>query len=130
MFGFAIDMGGRTSHTAIMARSLKIPAVTGLENISHQTQTGDTIIIDGSTGVVILNPDPETIFGIGKGTRSIGNIISPFWLLASLPAVTGMARRQSESPPMSSWWMKSLLLSRTAGRYRPVSHRIPLFGQE
>ncbi len=50
VLGFAIDMGGRTSHTAIMARSLKIPAVTGLEHISKFCQTGDTIVVDGSTG--------------------------------------------------------------------------------
>ncbi|MFH0825504.1 MAG: phosphoenolpyruvate--protein phosphotransferase [Pseudomonadota bacterium] len=61
VLGFAIDMGGRTSHTAIMARSLKIPAVTGLERISKSVQSGDTLIVDGGTGVVILNPDAETI---------------------------------------------------------------------
>ena len=62
VFGFAIDMGGKTSHTAIMARSLKIPAVTGLEKVSRLVQTGENIIVDGSTGTVIVNPDPETIF--------------------------------------------------------------------
>ncbi len=71
VLGFAIDMGGRTSHTAIMARSLKIPAITGLENISRQIQTGDTIIIDGSTGVVILNPDPEMIFRYRGTARAL-----------------------------------------------------------
>ena len=62
VFAIATDMGGRTSHSAIMSRSLKIPAVTGLEKISKLVKTGDTIIVDGSTGLVILNPDAEMIF--------------------------------------------------------------------
>lgn len=59
VLGFATDMGGKTSHTAIVARSLEIPAVLGLENITRSVQTNDYIIIDGSAGVVIVHPDPE-----------------------------------------------------------------------
>lgn len=58
---FATDMGGRTSHTAIMARSLEIPAVVGLADITSKVKDGDRIIVDGNEGVVILNPDPETL---------------------------------------------------------------------
>ncbi len=54
--GFATDLGGRTSHTAIMARSLEIPAVVALNNISSLVKTGDAIIVDGSQGIVIINP--------------------------------------------------------------------------
>ncbi len=59
--GFACDVGGRTSHTAIVARAMAIPAVVGLGNITEEVNTGDTIIIDGSRGVVIINPDEESM---------------------------------------------------------------------
>jgi phosphoenolpyruvate-protein phosphotransferase (PTS system enzyme I) len=59
VLGFATDVGGKTSHTAIVARSLEIPAVVGLESISRTVRTHDDIIIDGSAGVVIVHPDPE-----------------------------------------------------------------------
>jgi phosphotransferase system enzyme I (PtsI) len=59
--GFAIDVGGRTSHIAIMARAMQMPAVVGLEDLADQVTTGDTIIIDGYTGMVITKPDKETL---------------------------------------------------------------------
>ena len=59
--GFATDIGGRTSHTAIVAQSLEIPAVVGLKNATAQMRDGDTIIIDGNQGLVLLNPPPEMI---------------------------------------------------------------------
>lgn len=59
VLAFATDMGGRTSHTAITARSLEIPAVVGLEHISVIVKTGDPVIVDGNEGVVIINPDPD-----------------------------------------------------------------------
>ncbi|MFH1384441.1 MAG: phosphoenolpyruvate--protein phosphotransferase [Candidatus Omnitrophota bacterium] len=61
VIGFATDVGGPTSHTAIMARSLEIPAVVGLATISKEISKGDTLIIDGNHGIVIINPDEETI---------------------------------------------------------------------
>jgi phosphotransferase system enzyme I (PtsI) len=54
----AIDMGGPTSHTAILARSLNIPAVVGLHNITQQVKSGDQVIVDGTDGEVIVNPPP------------------------------------------------------------------------
>ncbi|HEY1629635.1 MAG TPA: phosphoenolpyruvate--protein phosphotransferase, partial [Tepidisphaeraceae bacterium] len=59
--GFATDVGGRTSHTAIVARAMGIPAVVGLGNITSEISGGDTVIIDGTRGMVIVNPDPEQI---------------------------------------------------------------------
>ena len=59
ILGFATDIGGKTSHTAIVARSIEIPAVLGLESISRSVRTNDDIIIDGSAGLVIVHPDPE-----------------------------------------------------------------------
>jgi phosphotransferase system enzyme I (PtsI) len=54
----AIDMGGQTSHTAILARSLDVPAVVGLHNISQKVKNGDTLIVDGTDGEVLVNPPP------------------------------------------------------------------------
>ncbi len=59
--GFATDIGSRTSHTAIMARSLEIPAVLGLDDITTSVKDGDTIIVDGSEGVVIVDPTDAEI---------------------------------------------------------------------
>src|SRR4029079_10446814 len=59
--GFATDVGGRTSHTAIVARAMGIPAVVGLGNITGEVSGGDVVIIDGLRGVVIVNPDAEQL---------------------------------------------------------------------
>ncbi|MDR3256980.1 MAG: phosphoenolpyruvate--protein phosphotransferase [Endomicrobium sp.] len=59
--GFATDIGGKTSHTAIIAQGLEIPSVVGLKVISSQARTGDVIIINGDKGEIILNPTPEVI---------------------------------------------------------------------
>jgi len=54
----AMDMGGPTSHTAILARSLNIPTVVGLHNVTQQVKRGDYLIVDGTDGEVIINPPP------------------------------------------------------------------------
>jgi phosphoenolpyruvate-protein phosphotransferase (PTS system enzyme I) len=59
--GIATDAGGRTSHTAIVARSLGIPAVVALEDLTETTNAGDVVIVDGNRGIVIVNPDDETM---------------------------------------------------------------------
>jgi phosphotransferase system enzyme I (PtsI) len=59
--GFVTDVGGKTSHTAIMARSLEIPAVVGLESITRIVKPGDMLIVDGFTGVTRINPDTRTL---------------------------------------------------------------------
>ncbi|AEF16998.1 phosphoenolpyruvate-protein phosphotransferase [Thermoanaerobacterium xylanolyticum LX-11] len=61
VLGFATDVGGRTSHTAIMARSLEIPAVVGTGNVTQSVVGGETAIIDGNEGIVIINPDDATL---------------------------------------------------------------------
>lgn len=58
---FATDIGGRTSHSAIMARSLEIPAVVGTQTITEEVKAGDTIVVDGIDGVVVINPTEEEI---------------------------------------------------------------------
>jgi len=59
--GIASDAGGRTSHAAIVARSLGIPAVVALEDLTEIVRGGDTVIIDGNRGLVIINPDEATV---------------------------------------------------------------------
>ncbi len=59
--GFATNIGGRTSHSAIMARSLEIPAVVACKTITEEVNDGDMIILDGSEGVVIINPSDEEV---------------------------------------------------------------------
>lgn len=59
--GFATEIGGRTSHSAIMARSLEIPAVVGVANIMSTINHGDMLILDALKGKVFINPDEETI---------------------------------------------------------------------
>jgi phosphotransferase system enzyme I (PtsI) len=59
--GITSDAGGRTSHAAIVARSLGIPAVVALEDFSEIVGGGDTVIVDGNRGIVIVNPDDETL---------------------------------------------------------------------
>jgi phosphotransferase system enzyme I (PtsI) len=60
IIGFLTDVGGRTSHTAILARSLGIPAIVGLESVTSLVAGGVPVIIDGGAGTVIFNPSPET----------------------------------------------------------------------
>lgn len=59
--GFTTDMGGRTSHSAIMARSLEIPAVVGTKNATAAIKQGDLIVVDGDNGEVIINPPNDVI---------------------------------------------------------------------
>lgn len=58
---FATDAGGQTSHTAIIASALGLPAVVGLEGVTNEVSGGDLIIVDGSRGTVIINPDEKTL---------------------------------------------------------------------
>ncbi len=60
VIGFATDLGGKTSHASILARAFGIPAVVGLESATAGIVTGDHIMIDGSTGTVVINPDNQT----------------------------------------------------------------------
>ena len=67
--GFATDVGGKTSHTAIVARSLDIPAVVGARNASHWVKQDDWVIIDGDAGVMIVDPSPIVLAEYGFKQR-------------------------------------------------------------
>ncbi len=61
VLGVATDLGSRTSHAAILARSLNIPAVVGLHDITTKLETGQHVLVDGSDGLLVVDPAPETI---------------------------------------------------------------------
>lgn len=60
ILGFCTNIGGKNSHTAIIARSLGVPAVVGAEIVTNMVAPGDKLIVDGSTGIIIVNPEPQT----------------------------------------------------------------------
>ncbi len=88
VLGFATDIGGKTSHTAIVARSLEIPAVVGLVNVTRDVRTNDDIIIDGSAGVIIVHPDPEVRRRYEDKKRLYEDAQEDLLGYALLPAVT------------------------------------------
>lgn len=86
--GFVTDIGGRTSHTAILARSLGIPAVVGLETVTSLVPDDTPMIIDGSTGTVILKPSIETFREYLIKKQHYDYLESELTQYRSLPAVT------------------------------------------
>lgn len=88
ILGFATDIGGRTSHTAIMARSLEIPAVLGLDDITSQVQEGDVIILDGLKGEVFINPPQELLAKYQNKKKEYENHRKELEQLKELPAQT------------------------------------------
>ncbi len=88
ILGFATDIGGRTSHTAIMARSLEIPAVVGMGDITQKVKPGSIIILDGNTGRVIINPTPSQIEKYQKEEEKFFSYKKKLEALKTLPAQT------------------------------------------
>jgi len=88
VLGFATDIGGKTSHTAIMARSLDIPAIVGLKNISDELETGDYALIDGYNGTVVINPTDKTLFEYGQLEKNKASLDEKLREILWLPSVT------------------------------------------
>ena len=88
VIGFVTDIGGKTSHTAIMAKSLEIPAVVGLEIGTERIKNGDKIIVDGSSGVVIVAPDPDTLKKYEVQEKKIRGLSEHLVAIKDLPAQT------------------------------------------
>lgn len=86
--GFATDVGGRTSHTAIVARAMGIPAVVGLGNITSEVSGGDTVIIDGNRGVVIIDPDEQQLVENREFGQRLIRMETELGKLRDLPAQT------------------------------------------
>jgi len=64
--GIVTDSGSKTSHAVIVARSMKVPAVVGVRDLTKQVQPGDWVLVDGYEGLVILNPTQQTLFRYGQ----------------------------------------------------------------
>ncbi|MGF7429501.1 phosphoenolpyruvate--protein phosphotransferase [Thermoanaerobacterium thermosaccharolyticum] len=88
VLGFATDIGGRTSHTAIMARSLEIPAVVGTGSVTQSVVGGETAIIDGNEGIVIINPDDVTLKEYEEKLNKYKMKVERLKELKDLPAMT------------------------------------------
>jgi len=88
ILAIAMNKGSRTSHAVIMARSLQIPAVVGLHNVTDAIANDDYVIVDGFDGVVIINPTKETLDRYGQIKREHQNIQEIFESVNKLPAET------------------------------------------
>ncbi len=88
VIAFVTDIGGKTSHVAIMARSLEIPAVVGLQVITSQVQSGDTLIVDGYKGEVLINPSSAQLNHYRQAQRSMLQAQRKLQKLKGVTAVT------------------------------------------
>ncbi|MBF0484211.1 MAG: phosphoenolpyruvate--protein phosphotransferase [Candidatus Omnitrophica bacterium] len=88
IIAFATDIGGRTSHTAIMAKTLGVPAIVGLKDATLQIQNQDYLIVDGRKGLLIINPEAETIAFYEKEKNRIEEFKGQFQDIKNLPAET------------------------------------------
>ena len=88
ILGLAINVGGATSHTAIIARMLDIPTVVALTDITNHVGGGETLIIDGTDGIVFVDPDEETLTRFRAKQRSETETEQELGLLRDEPAVT------------------------------------------
>lgn len=93
VLGFSTDLGGKTSHTAIMARALEIPAIVGLESASAMVETDDLIIIDGTTGTLIINPPDSVIELYRKKGERYADYDKTLFHYRDLPCETKDGRR-------------------------------------
>ena len=86
--GFLTDLGGRTSHTAVFARAIEIPAIVGLDDITRVVSNGDMLVVDGSSGAVVINPTPEVLEEYRKIKEEFSSYEHDLHHYTSLPAVT------------------------------------------
>ncbi len=88
IMGFATNVGGRTSHSAIMARSMEIPAVVGLRDITEKVEPGSVVILDGNRGRVIIKPSSQQLENYRKKKKIFISHKKNLEILRSLPAQT------------------------------------------
>jgi phosphotransferase system enzyme I (PtsI) len=88
VIAFGTDIGSKTSHTAIMARAMDIPAVVGLHDASQQVESGSIALLDGYSGMLIINPTEQTLFEYGQIESKRHSIEVSLETLKDLPAQT------------------------------------------
>jgi phosphoenolpyruvate-protein phosphotransferase len=86
--GVATDEGGSDGHTAIMLRALGVPAVLGVAGLGHAAKPGETVVIDGVAGTVVINPTTETLAAARRAVTAFARVQQKLALLRRLPAVT------------------------------------------
>jgi phosphotransferase system enzyme I (PtsI) len=93
ILAFVTEVGGPTSHTAILGRSMEIPAVVGIDQATTHVKTGDEVIVDGAHGYLIVNPDEESIIEYTREEARFSQLILELDKLKDLPAETLDGRR-------------------------------------
>ncbi|MCC5428526.1 phosphoenolpyruvate--protein phosphotransferase [Clostridium botulinum] len=93
VIAFLTNIGGRTSHSAIMARTLEIPAIVGMKDITESVKNGDVVIVDGIEGIVIINPDKETIEKYEESKRTFLKEKEELKKLINVETITGAGKR-------------------------------------
>ncbi len=88
VLGFATDVDGQTSHTAIMARSMGIPAAVGLQTVSQELESGDYALLDGYNGTLVVNPTDQTLFEYGQLAKIKASLEEKLREIREQPAVT------------------------------------------
>jgi phosphotransferase system enzyme I (PtsI) len=88
VLGYATDLGGMTSHTAILARALRIPAVVGLKEATKSIKTGDLVILDGYKGILIINPEQDVVEEYQNKIKRIAEFERKLEDFKFVPAVT------------------------------------------
>jgi phosphotransferase system enzyme I (PtsI) len=91
--GLVMDMGSRTSHTAILARAFEIPAVLGLSSATWEINHGDTLIVNGDTGQILINPDEKDLNQYEQAIHQYHKMFDGLLALGDLPAETTDGRR-------------------------------------
>ena len=118
--GFVTDVGGKTSHTAIVARSMDIPAVVGAREASRLIRQDDWVVIDGDAGVVIVDPSPAVI-GSPRRERRRERGRAGLARLRHLPAVTLDGQTVELLANIEQPGDAAAALDRGRGRHRSVS---------
>jgi phosphotransferase system enzyme I (PtsI) len=93
VLGFATDQGGPTSHTAIIARTLDMPAVVGLEQATMHVKDGDLLVLDGLGGVLVVDPDKETLAHYRQRQKDLAVKEKELRAVLRLPSVTKDGRK-------------------------------------
>jgi phosphoenolpyruvate-protein phosphotransferase (PTS system enzyme I) len=88
ILGFGTELGSRTSHAAILARSLKVPSIVGLVDACQQVLSNDTVILDGNSGVLLVNPTPDTLTKYKRLQREFSRFENGLVRVKRLPART------------------------------------------
>jgi phosphotransferase system enzyme I (PtsI) len=88
VLAFVTEVGGPTSHTAILGRSLEIPAIVGVDKVTAHVNTGDRVAVDGTHGVIIINPDEKAIEEATQLERRFTELVTELDKLKELPAET------------------------------------------